>query len=307
MIPGLLRSVTPSAFKTVRITTPDDDFLDLDYYRANALRLIIVSHGLEGNSQKPYMQGLAKVFVSSGYDVICWNYRGCSGEMNRQLRMYHSGATDDLETVIQYALANGNYQAVALVGFSLGGNITLKYLGEEGADLHPEIKAGVTFSTPLDLSAGSDRISEPDNWLYEYRFLKKLKTKLKIKQRQFPDKIDIRDIEKIKKLRIFDDKFTGPLHGFKDANDYYGQCSSIHFVPNITRPTLIVNAKNDPFLPEECYPYDLLKNHQQVTLETPERGGHVGFFTISNDDIYWSDQRALQFINHHFDQNPMTH
>ena len=307
MFPGLLRSVTPPAFETVRITTPDDDFLDLDYYRSNANKLVIVSHGLEGNSQKPYMQGLAKACVGNGFDVICWNYRGCSGEMNKQPRLYHSGATDDLQTVITYALATGQYQSVALVGFSLGGNITLKYMGEQGTNLHPVIKAAVTFSTPLDLSAGSDRISEPDNWLYEYRFLKKLKAKLRLKQIQFPDKFNLHDVNNVTKLREFDDKYTGPLHGFKDANDYYAQCSSIRFVSSITRPTLIVNAKNDPFLPKECYPYELLKEHRQVTLETPDRGGHVGFFTVNNDGIYWSDERAIKFISTHFTHKPMLH
>src|SRR5262249_25252310 len=149
--PSLLRKVHLQKPKRERITTPDDDFLDLDHYEQGSDTCVIISHGLEGNSQRPYSVGMAKAFFAKGYDAIAWNFRGCSGEVNRQLRFYHSGATDDLKTVVKHAALH--YKQIFLVGFSLGGNMTLKYLGE--GDVHPSVKRGIAFSVPLNLHSSS--------------------------------------------------------------------------------------------------------------------------------------------------------
>jgi predicted alpha/beta-fold hydrolase len=299
LVPAVLRLVKPAPCKPVRINTPDDDFLDLDFYDCQSDQLVIISHGLEGNSQRPYMLGMAKLLVQQGYDVICWNFRACGEELNRQPRLYHSGATEDLDTVVNHALDRRQYNSIALAGFSLGGNLTVKYLGERGHNINSRIKAAVAFSVPLDLSAGSDRISAPGNWLYEKRFLKKLKAKIRAKRTQFPEHFRLNGLDNIKVLRDFDDQYTARLHGFRGADDYYSRCSSINFIATVATPTLIINAKNDPFLPSECYPYELMKEHEFIHFETPERGGHVGFFTLNNSGIYWSDQRALEFIRMH--------
>jgi predicted alpha/beta-fold hydrolase len=289
--PSLIRKVSLPSYTRERIATPDEDFLDLDWIRHGSDRLVIISHGLEGNSQRPYIKGMAKTMLHAGWDVLAWNYRGCSEEMNRQLRFYHSGATEDLHTVVQHAIQQ--YSSIALVGFSLGGNLTLKYLGETTRPA--QIKKAVAISVPMALESSCEKISQPDNWIYSRRFLKSLKEKILIKSSTM-SALDGKTILSIKTLREFDDHYTGPLHGFRDAHDYYTRCSSLQFLPSIGIPTLILNAQNDPFLSAECYPAELLKNHACVALETPVRGGHVGFAQFRKNGVYWSEERAAQFL-----------
>ncbi len=295
VIPSMFRKVSILPTHKERIFTPDDDFLDLDWYQVNANHLIIVSHGLEGNSDSGYVKGLARVANSANFDALVWNFRGCSDEMNLTTKFYHSGATYDLRTVVEHAITKG-YEKISLVGFSLGGNLTLKFMGE--LDTHPlkELKSAVVFSVPIDLSSGSDEIEKLKNKMYSLRFLKRLRKKLRSKHKNMGDKFPINELNDIKSLRAFDDIYTGPLHGFKDANDYYLQSSSLFYLPKIKIPTLIVNALNDPFLPKECYPYEQLIDHKHIWFETPKHGGHVGFMPAAKDGSYWSERRAVEFI-----------
>jgi predicted alpha/beta-fold hydrolase len=269
---------------------PDSDFIDLDWARKGSDKVVIISHGLEGNSHRAYVKGMANVFFKNGFDVIAWNFRGCSGEMNNSLRFYHSGATDDLAFVVDHALAK-SYAKVFLVGFSLGGNLTLKFVGERSVD--SRVSGVVVFSVPLDLHASCLQIAKPSNWIYSRRFLNNLKRKVKTKAKLMRD-LDITSIDEIGTIMDFDDRYTAPLHGFGSAIEYYTKCSSIHFLSGIKTPTLIVNAKNDPFLSEECYPEEIL--NPWVTMEFPERGGHVGFASFRRNGLYWSEQRALEFF-----------
>ena len=289
--PALLRKVDMQSPERERIFTPDDDFLDLDWYRQGASRCVIMSHGLEGNSSRAYMVGMAKAFFSKGFDVVLWNYRGCSGEINRQLRFYHSGATDDLQTVIQHTAKQ--YRTIFLIGFSLGGNITLKYLGE--GNVHAAVKKAVAFSVPINLYTSCLEISKPANWIYTKRFIISLTNKIRSKAALRKD-LNIEKLGRVKSLMEFDDHFTGPLHGFQNAIDYYTKCSSIYFIENITVPTLVVNALNDPFLSKDCYPADQFAGHACVTFEFPAHGGHVGFALFGQKGLYWSEMRALSFI-----------
>ena len=299
IVPALLRHPKKITPQPEKITTPDDDFLQLDWYRTGSPALAIISHGLEGSSDRAYMKGMAKIFTDHKIDALCWNYRGCGSEMNRRPILYHSGATYDLDTVVDHALAQG-YKEIVLIGFSLGGNITLKYAGEQGNNLQQKrVKAVIAFSVPLDLDAGCRQISTPANFLYARRFIKNLKIKIRQKHRQFPDKIPLNGLDKIKDLRTFDDTYTGPLHGFKNASDYYQQCSSSRFLATIKVPTLIVNALNDPFLPAECYPVAEAGQNRLITFETPAHGGHVGFTAYNKQGYYWSEQRALTFARQH--------
>ena len=212
--PALLRKVNLIPYTRERIATPDNDFLDLDWLRQGSIKLIIISHGLEGNTSRAYIRGMAKAFFNSGYDVLTWNYRGCSNEINRNLRFYHSGATDDLDVVIQHANKINTYTEISLIGFSLGGNLTLKYLGEKGKQLPLELKKAVTFSVPMDLHSSCIKISSPSNWIYSKRFLHSLKDKI-IQKSKVRSELDSRGIESITTLMEFDDKFTAPIHGFK--------------------------------------------------------------------------------------------
>jgi len=292
--PALLRKVSLTPYTRERITTPDDDFLDLDWLERNSGKVAIISHGLEGNSSRAYIKGMAKALHANGFSVVAWNYRGCSEEMNRQLRFYHSGATDDLHTVVTHVREKKNCNNIFLVGFSLGGNITLKYLGERTV---PEaIKRAVVFSVPMDLRTSCEKISKPVNWIYSNRFLRSLKGKILLKSR-FRKELDISKLQNIKTLAEFDDRYTAPLHGFKNALDYYEQCSSNRFVRDIRTPSLVINTLNDPFLSPECFPAALLQDHPFVKLQILSRGGHVGFTQFNKNGLYWSEQRALEFLS----------
>jgi len=297
IIPSQFRKVEDLRYEREKINTPDDDFLLLDWSGTPSSKLAIISHGLEGDSHRPYIKGMARAFVKSGYEVLAWNFRGCGGEINHQLRFYHSGATDDLELIIQHALQRRPYRKVVLVGFSLGGNLTLKYLGEKGSDLPKPIQRGITFSVPLDLHSSAVQIGEASNFLYSRRFLRNLKKKIEEKVILMPNALTTDYFSQIKNLKDFDDFYTAPIHGFRNAVDYYTQCSSLYFLENIRLPTLIVNARNDPFLSERCYPEKSFQNHPYVNLLTPEEGGHVGFMPkgVRKDQNYWSEDLAVSF------------
>jgi len=288
--PSLFRKVNLIPYQRERISTPDNDFLDLDWLKQGADQLVIISHGLEGNTEKSYVKGMAKALYQNGFDVLTWNYRGCSEEANNQLRFYHSGATDDLNSVINHA--STKYKSIYLIGFSLGGNLTLKFLGEIGT-AYPTLKKAVVFSVPMNLHTSCVQISQPSNWMYEQRFLKSLKTKVFEKAKQYPA-LDITKLKKLKSLIDFDDHFTAPIHGFSNAIDYYTKCSALHFLDAIKVPTLIVSAKNDPFLSKECFPD--LADHSYIKSEYPDRGGHVGFAQFNQNGLYWSELRALEFF-----------
>ncbi|MDN5202972.1 alpha/beta fold hydrolase [Fulvivirgaceae bacterium BMA10] len=295
IIPALFRRIKDVHYQRERIKTPDDDFLDLDWSKVTSKKLAVISHGLEGNSTRPYMKGMVRTFNSAGYDALAWNYRGCSEEMNKQKRFYHSGATDDLEVIIKHVSDQSYYDTIILVGFSLGGNITLKYLGEKGENVPKAIQRAIAFSVPLNLHTSCIKISEPSNFLYSRRFLNNLKSKVIIKSRLMPTEFKINGLKKIKTIREFDEHYTAPLHGFQNALHYYESCSSINFLKGITIPSLIVNAENDPFLSLDCYPEDELRSHPCVYFEKPKKGGHVGFSSGSDNGAYWSELRAVEF------------
>lgn len=293
--PALLRKVGDVPFVRERISTSDNDFLDLDWLRQHNPQLAIISHGLEGNSRRAYIAGMAKTLAANQFDIMAWNFRGCSEEMNHQLRFYHSGATDDLKLVIDHAI-NLGYRDISLIGFSLGGNLTLKYLGE--APPSGVVKRAVVFSVPLDLHSSSLKISQRSNFVYARRFIRNLKAKIVRKASQM-EGLSIDGIDNIRTLIDFDDRYTAPLHGFPNALEYYRRCSSLHFLKDIKTPTLIVNAKNDPFLSGSCYPTEINRENSMVTFEAPRFGGHVGFAQFNKNGLYWSEERALAFLKSH--------
>ena len=292
---GLARRVHGVKQDRERIILSDGDFLDLDWSFSNtkSKELIIVLHGLEGNAQRPYMTGTAKLFNKNGIDAVCVNFRGCSGEPNLKYRSYHSGATEDLEDVIQHIIDTKHYSNIYIKGYSLGGNMTLKYLGERD-DIPHQIKAAIAISVPCFLKGSAIELHRFKNKLYHDRFKKDLVDRLKLKQNQYADILSINDIKSIKTLTDFDNIYTSKAHGFKDANDYYKQCSSLQFLHNIKVPTLIVNALNDSFLSPECFPIKDAKSNPNLFLEMPTYGGHVGF--IDRNNIYYNEKRALEFV-----------
>jgi predicted alpha/beta-fold hydrolase len=242
------------------------------------------------------MIGMATMLNRHGWDALAWNYRSCSGEPNRRLRMYHNGSTDDLDLVVRHALSKGNYASVALIGFSLGGNLTLLYLGTKGTALDSRVRMAVAFSAPCDLRASAKELARPKNAFYMQQFLRSLHEKIKAKMALMPDAINDDGFDRIRNFKDFDDRYTAPIHGFRDAEDYWARCSSGPLIPRITVPTLIVNALDDPFLADGCYPATQAENSEKVHLEMPRSGGHVGFVEFNRDGSYWSERRALEFL-----------
>jgi len=208
--------------------------------------------------------------------------------------MYHSGATEDLAVVIDYF--EKAYDEIALVGFSLGGNLVLKYCGENGSQLSEKIKAAICFSVPTDLHAACLHIGRTSNYIYAKKFLISLSEKVEAKNKQFPGWIDLKLVSNIKTVFDFDDMITGPMHGFTDAIDYYTQCSCAQYIKHINIPSLIINALDDPFLPEACYPYKTIAENELVQFLTPKYGGHVGFANVAKP-YYWSEEIIKLFLN----------
>lgn len=301
---GHLQSIYPSLFRKApsitcvreRIETPDGDFLDLDWSKKNHKRLAILSHGLEGHSRRPYILGMAKYAQEHNWDVLSWNFRGCSDTPNYHAYSYHSGKTEDLALVITHAIKQG-YTEVALIGFSIGGNKTLLHLGRNSQSIPKEVIAAVGISVPCDLSASSKHLAQFSHKLYMQNFLKSFKQKLDEKQSRFPDIINTKNFHKIKNFKDFDERYTAPLNGFKSAEQYWEESSSLFHLQSIKVPSLILNAKDDPFLPSECYPFKYASSNNTLTLDVPKYGGHVGFMPERQSLAYFSERKAIQFIN----------
>jgi len=292
IVPSLFRRVKPVTTQRERLELEDGDFLDLAWSGKNSKRLAIFSHGLEGSCNAAYIQGMARTLVENGWDALAWNFRGCGIEPNRLLSFYHSGATEDLEAVIRHALATHPAESIDLIGFSLGGNLTLKYLGEL-RERSPKLHRAVAFSVPCDLADSSAALSKPENRIYMARFLRSLRAKLRVKDGIFPGELDLSDLDHVATFAQFDDRFTAPLHGFRDAVDYWTRSSCRQFLPDIRIPSLLVNALNDPFLGEKCFPREEAERSEFFHLEVPEKGGHVGF---PGNFSYWMEARAIAWL-----------
>lgn len=299
VFPTFARRLNSVFYQRERIETLDNDFLDVDWSSIGSGKLAVLSHGLEGNSHRHYVVGMARMLNRKGWDAAAWNYRGCSGEINRKLRMYHNGSIDDLNCVIRHALKTGRYNTLALVGYSLGGNLTLVYLGKQANVIDSRIRKSVVFSVPCDLQAGAQELAKWKNRFYMKYFLLSLHAKIKAKMKLFPGQIHDNDFHLVRNFKDFDDRYTAPIHGFKNAEDYWRKCSSGQFIPEIRIPTLIINAQDDPFLADECYPLDMVSKSKHVFLEMPKAGGHVGFVQFNKNKTYWSEERAMEFLNQH--------
>ena len=223
--PTLFRRPGAVEAQRIDIPTPDDDSVEADWWRGDspAPRVLVLSHGLEGSSRSKYIIGLARTMRRAGWDALAWNYRGCGFKPNRQFRAYHSGDTSDLRTVIAWAAAR--YETIALAGFSVGGNVTLRYLGEAPADVDPKVVRAIAFSVPCDLGASARRLDEPGNGVYLSRFLRSLKGKVRAKIRQFPGRLDPARLDESRDFVAFDEHFTAPMFGFAGAEDYYARAS----------------------------------------------------------------------------------
>jgi len=300
---GHMQTIYPSLFRKVkvhytreRITLPDGDFLTLDWVKNNSRKLVIVTHGLEGDSGRHYVTGMIRKFTENGYDGLGWNCRSCGGEINLLPRFYHHGDAEDLRYVVQYAIDKNKYEEVVLVGFSMGGSLTLRLAAEKPDLLPKEVKKVVTASVPLDLPTSVIELNKPGKRFYMERFLKKLGKKIEIKSSMFPNHpiLNVEGYSKIKNFDEFDTRYTAPLHGYVDAKDFYAKASVKPILKNIRIPALIVQSANDPFLSPPCLNLGDAESNSNLKLVILKEGGHVGFMQHDSEETI-TEQLALRF------------
>lgn len=287
------------AYRRERWDTPDHDFIDLDWVdpASNGGKLIVLFHGLEGYSQSHYARSLMAKANELGWRGVVPHFRGCSGEANRLLRSYHSGDSDEIDWILRRIKTENPHSKIYAVGISIGGNMLLKWLGEHGESASRIIERAVAVSTPLDLVAAAHELDFGiKRILYASHFLRTLRPRALAKIVAHDLNVDARAIRASVTFRQFDDLFTAPVHGFKNATDYWTRCSSKPWLSKISVPSLVLNAQNDPFLPAEALPTrDEVSS--SVKLEFPRSGGHVGFVSGKFPGrIDWLPQRVLRFF-----------
>lgn len=270
------------------IDTPDNDFLEIDVVNnGSGNPVVVLFHGLEGHSRRFYITQLASHLSTRGFSTVAVNFRSCGGKMNRQRKFYHSGETDDLETVFRWVQEQFPRSTIFAAGFSLGGSALLNFLKKQGA--HNPLRAVSVISTPFELKKGSLNLEVGFNRLYSILFLQTLTKKLKVKRTKFPDLPEFRGST----LYEFDDQITGPVHGFEDAEDYYYQCSSAFFMDQIKTDTLVVHSRQDPMCPFKWAPVKQIRQNSNITAHFTPKGGHVGFWSLPNG---WINQKIGNYF-----------
>lgn len=281
-----------------RIITWDNDFFDLDFSFVGSETLVLLIHGLEGSSESKYMAANTNHLNSLGIDTVCFNLRGCSGEDNLLLSTYHSGKTEDVDFLVNHLLEHYNYKNIIIIGFSLGGNLTLKYLGEKSEAISFRIKGGIAVSVPVDIATAEKEMDKLKNKLYMEMFFKTMKNKILEKAHKFPEyKLDKDKLFKATKFKHLEYIYTAPVFGFDSPEDYWDKASSKPYLLKIKKPTLLINAKDDTFLSKECYPYKEAENSEFFFFEDTKYGGHVGFMTsFKPHENKWLEYRIVRFI-----------
>ena len=296
---AVIRPTPQVVLRRERWETPDGDFLDLDRLDGSpGMPILIVLHGLESSSRAKQVLGLLKEAQRRGWEGLALNFRSCSGEPNRLRRSYHAGETSDLHWVIQRVVEKNPGRPIFCVGFSLGGNVLLKYLGEQGEGVPEQVRAAAAISAPFDLEVSAHALERGFSRLYMRRLVASLRQKTLAKLKIYPDLVDRRRLDSARTLGEFDDAVTAPVHGFKSAVDYWTACSSKSFLVGIRRPTLLINARDDPFLPEAALPVRVISENSFLTAEFPQTGGHVGFLAGAwpGFPVPWAEIRAIRFL-----------
>jgi len=300
----LLIKPQPFPYRRERWETPDGDFIDLDWNDAvpassqKIAPLIVLFHGLEGSSNSHYALSLMGTLKAIGWSGVVVHFRGCSGEANRLPRAYHSGDSAEVDWILRRLKNEQSDRPLYAMGVSLGGNVLLKWLGEGGAAARPILNAAVAVSAPVDLSICGHGLGRGFNRVYTQYFLHTLKPGAVARLKRFPGLFDGNRLGQARSLHDFDDLVTGPLHGFAGADDYWQRASSKPWLTGIRVPTLMLNARNDPFLPAHALPR-LDQVSVDVKLEFPAQGGHVGFVSGSfPGTLDWLPQRVLRFLQH---------
>ncbi len=274
IIPSVFFKSPPVNYQREEFTLSDDDFIDIDWIRQGSETLVILSHGLEGSTDRYYIKRSAAYFRDLNYDVLAWNNRGCSGRMNRKLKFYHHGDVDDISQVVEHALSF-SYKKVFLVGFSMGGSHVSKYLCT-AASKDSRLLGGIAFSVSSDMRDSTKELARSVNNVYRERFLKKIKSKAKKMKVLFPEDLPS-GIDDIDNFPDFHRAITVPVNNFRDVDEFFYQASPNNFLNSLGKPLLMVNALNDPILGPKCYPEDQARTSEQFSLYTPKYGGHLGF------------------------------
>jgi len=292
--PSLFRRRPKLSLRHERVELPDGDFLDLSWNGKEDAPIVLLLHGLEGSLDSHYARPLLKALAEAGYLACMLHFRGCSGEPNRLPRSYHSGDSAELQTVTEHIHSSRGRPVHAIIGFSLGGNVLLKWLGERGTEAG--IQRAMAVSVPFLLDQAADRLNQGFSRLYQKHLLDNLKRKYRQKFSRMPSPLDV-DLEQIRNFRQFDEYITAPLHGFAGADDYYRRCSCRQFIPGIRVPTLILHDRYDPFMWPNTVP-EAQELPDEVVLELTEGGGHAGFICNMSGSrgTYWSDRRLLEWL-----------
>ncbi len=306
IVPALFARKPPVPYRRERWDTPDGDFIDLDWIAGTAAAdapLLVLFHGLEGSSHSHYARALMHHARLRGWHGVVPHFRSCSGEMNRAPRFYHSGDSAEIDWVLRTLRATLPAAPMVVAGVSLGGNALLRWLGERGRAAE-FVAAAAAISAPLNLQAGGQALAGGFNRVYARNFLATLKRKSLLKLDQFPGLFDREAMLRARDLHAFDNVVTAPLHGYRDTDDYWHRASARHVLHDITLPTLVLNARNDPFLPETALPSrrDVAAS---VELEQPAGGGHVGFMRgAPPGHIAWLPQRICGFFEQQLGLHP---
>jgi len=295
-----LRSSRGPEYRRERLETPDGDFLDLDWAPdpGGDAPIVLVLHGLEGSADRRYVRNICRDLLSEGVWPAALNFRGCSGEPNRALRFYHSGETVDPAWVIGVLRDRYPGRAIGAFGFSLGGNVLLKMIGERGDGGRSLVDAAAAMSVPYDLGAGCDLLEQTRmGRQYAAYFLRSLRRKVRAKEARLSGVVELESVYASRTIRAFDEAFTAPLNGFRNATDYYAESSSSRYLSGVRVPTLLLHAEDDPFLPSECVPIDKTGRNPYVELRLEPSGGHVGFLEGGPwRPRFWADEMGARFL-----------
>ena len=294
---SLIRWIPKVKFTRERIENNEGDFLDLDWKKAGSKKLVLILAGLEGKSTSLYSRAAIRYFNKQDWDAVCMNYRGCSGEPNRLLGGYHMGATEDVKFTVDHIVKTNNYDEIVILGYSLGGNLALKYIGEEGERLPKQIKGSVSFSVPMDIKKSNYRLNKWYNWHYIKWFMLTLNHKANQKKRQFPEALqNYKGFFMSGNFVYFDTHFTAPANGFKTVDDYWNLSSCKPHLLNIKVPSLVIASEDDTFISDTCYPVKEATANANLFLEITKQGGHCGFTRNFFEKHWWMEERAFQFI-----------
>jgi predicted alpha/beta-fold hydrolase len=259
-----------------------------------ALGQAVLVHGLEGSSNSGYMRSMAQAALEAGLKAHRVNLRSCGGTEALSATGYHSGLTGDLRFLLRKLVQEGP-APVFLVGYSLGGNLALKLAGELGEEARPLLAGVCAISTPIDLAACAHRLGAPENWAYEQRFLRSLKRRVRVRQRHWPARFSLDDLDSVRSIVEFDDRITAPAFGFRDAAHYYATQSAAGFLERIRIPGLLIQAKDDPVIPFDIFEQPGISENPNLELLAVEHGGHVGFLARCRPRL-WADRVVLEWI-----------